>query len=413
MNVRSITTLMDLAYPLDEEAIRRAGVLASQVRAALMEAGFTVQTARLASQPLAEVVVGRSNQEIISFAKNVEAIAQASGLEYVSLGPVQLEDPASLAELVPAILSATNGVFCSIEIARQGSGLSLLRARQAARAVQQSSTATPDGFTNLRLAVTANVRPWSPYFPAAYHGGGGPRIALAIESADLALEAITNASSLEDARQRLIAAIEDHASRLEVAVSQALTGTGTAFQGIDFSMAPFPEPARSVGAALEALGLAGFGSAGSLAASAFVTDTLDRARFKRTGFCGLMLPVLEDSILGQRGTEGLLTVGDLLMFSAVCGTGLDTIPLPGDTSEDQLAAILIDMGALALRLDKQLTARLMPLPGKKAGDLTAFEFEYFANSRVLAAPPAKLTRLLARDDTLDIRPRAGNQAAGR
>ena len=93
------------------------------------------------------------------------------------------------------------------------------------------------------------------------------------------------------------------------------------------------------------------------------------------------------------------------MCSAVCGTGLDTIPLPGDVAEDQLAAILVDMGALALRLDKQLTARLMPLPGKKAGDLTSFEFEYFANSRVLAAPPSRLTHLLAGDDTLDIHPR--------
>src|SRR5262249_51238152 len=156
-----------------------------------------------------------------------------------------------------------------------------------------------------------------------------------------------------------------------------------------------------------------FGPAGSLAASAFVTDTLDRARFKRTGFCGLMLPVLEDATLGQRGAEGFLSVSDLLMFSAVCGTGLDCIPLPGDISADQLRGVLLDVGALALRLDKQLTARLMPLPGKKAGDLTAFEFEYFANSRVLAVPPAKLTRLLAQDSTLDIRPRESNQAAGR
>jgi uncharacterized protein (UPF0210 family) len=160
-----------------------------------------------------------------------------------------------------------------------------------------------------------------------------------------------------------------------------------------------------VGTALEALGLEGFGGPGSLAASAFLTDTLDRARFTRTGFCGLMLAVLEDATLAARGAQGLLSVGELLMFSAVCGTGLDTIPLPGDVSKDQLAAILIDMGALALRLDKQLTARLMPLPGKKAGDLTAFDFEFFANSRVLSVPSASLSNLLAGDAVLDIRPR--------
>jgi len=96
-----------------------------------------------------------------------------------------------------------------------------------------------------------------------------------------------------------------------------------------------------------------------------------------------MLPVLEDAVLAARSRENLFTVNDLLLYSAVCGTGLDTVPLPGDVSEDELAGILLDVAALALRLDKPLTARLMPIPGAKAGDLTAFDFEYFANGRVL------------------------------
>jgi hypothetical protein len=104
-----------------------------------------------------------------------------------------------------------------------------------------------------------------------------------------------------------------------------------------------------------------------------------------------MLPVLEDSVLAGRAAEGMLTVKDLLLYSAVCGTGLDTLPLPGDTSPGQIAALLLDLSALALRLDKPLTARLMPIHGKKAGDPTNFNFDYFANSRVmrLDAEPLK------------------------
>jgi hypothetical protein len=68
----------------------------------------------------------------------------------------------------------------------------------------------------------------------------------------------------------------------------------------------------------------------------------------------------------------------------VCGTGLDTVPLPGDVSEGELAGNLLDVAALALRLDKPLTARLMPIPGAKAGDLTEFDFPYFSNGQVLA-----------------------------
>lgn len=151
---------------------------------------------------------------------------------------------------------------------------------------------------------------------------------------------------------------------------------------------------------MEALGLEALGASGTLAVSAFLTDTLDRARYPRAGFNGLMLPVLEDSTLAQRAGQGLFSVQDLLLFSAVCGTGLDTIPLPGDTTPGQLEALLLDLAALALRLDKPLTARLMPIPGKRAGDLTDFDFPYFANSRIMELRPGSLGGLLAGDETL-------------
>jgi uncharacterized protein (UPF0210 family) len=156
------------------------------------------------------------------------------------------------------------------------------------------------------------------------------------------------------------------------------------FNGIDFSLAPFPEVSRSIGTALEALGPRQAGWHGSLASAAILTEAIDQADFPHTGFCGLMLPVLEDAILAKRAADGSLTVKDLMMMSAVCGTGLDTVPLSGSVSAEQLQALLVDLAALALRLDKPLTARLMPVPGKKTGDETEFDFPFFANSRVMA-----------------------------
>jgi hypothetical protein len=92
-------------------------------------------------------------------------------------------------------------------------------------------------------------------------------------------------------------------------------------------------------------------------------------------------------------------VDDLLLYSAVCGTGLDTVPLPGDISVSQLQAILLDLAALAQRLEKPLTARLMPIPGKAAGEETGFDFAYFANSRVLGVRAEPLGGLLDGDET--------------
>jgi uncharacterized protein (UPF0210 family) len=129
---------------------------------------------------------------------------------------------------------------------------------------------------------------------------------------------------------------------------------------------------------------------------------LDQADFPRAGFNGLMLPLLEDSALAARAAQGVLSVKDLLLYSTVCGTGLDTIPLPGDTTQEQLYALLLDLAALSTRLDKPLTARLMPIPGKKAGDPTNFDFPYFANSRVLALEADPLGGLLAGKENFDL-----------
>ncbi len=169
------------------------------------------------------------------------------------------------------------------------------------------------------------------------------------------------------------------------------------FGGIDFSLAPYPQAAHSIGTAIEGLGVPSIGEPGSLAAIAILAEALDQAQFKRTGFNGIMLPVMEDTVLAKRALEGRLAISDLLLYSAVCGTGLDTIPLPGEVSEEQLYGILLDLAALAQRLGKPLTARLMPIPGKKGGDATEFDFEYFANSRVMDLKSQPLTGLLAGD----------------
>jgi hypothetical protein len=144
---------------------------------------------------------------------------------------------------------------------------------------------------------------------------------------------------------------------------------------------------------------------GSLAAAAILTEAIDRADFPHAGFSGLMMPVLEDKMLAWRAAEGTLSVKDLLMYSAVCGTGLDTVPLAGDTTPEQISALLLDLAALALRLDKPLTARLMPVPGKKAGDPTGFNFEFFANSRVMALRAEPLKGALAGEETFQLNPR--------
>jgi len=399
MKIRSITYFCNPGWPLEMKTIQRAAEFLAAARSAYQAAGYEVQTTRLATIPFPLLLGRRGMEALPRLAQELDGAIQQAGIAYASLGPA-LPEEARGYPLIPEALAASKNVFLSGVMADVQHGLSLSAVRACAEIIQRLSTLLPDGFANLRFAALANVGAGAAFFPAAYHDREEPAFAIATEAADLAVNAFAAQPSLNDGRRALIAEIEKHAQTI-VRVAHALP---CPFRGIDFSLAPFPEQACSLGAALEQIGVPRLGLHGSLFAAAILTECLERAAFPRTGFSGLMMPILEDATLAQRAAQGTLTVRDLLLYSAVCGTGLDTVPLPGDTTAEQLTSLLLDLCSLALRLDKPLTARLMPIPGAKAGEATHFDFPFFANSRVMAleaAPPASLPS----GETIFMRPR--------
>ncbi len=383
--IRSITTFVDLTPDVAENTITRMGAFLEDASQAFAKTGYQVQTRRMATQPFSAGLAPDGPESVSQLAAEFFDLCQSHNINYLSLGPVRLQDDPRYIEVIGEVFRRTPGVFATVSIAEPEQGISLLRLWQTAVLIDRVSRITPDGMTNLYLAALANCPPGSPFFPVAYHGGGPAKFALAIQAADLAVSAFSNAPTPTIARERLLGAIQSTVDTL-IPVAEALAHKhGIGFGGFDFSLAPYPVDAESLGGALEALGPS-FGGSGLVASAALVMNAVESAKFPRAGFCGLMLPILEDSVLAARAAEGRLTVNDLLLLSAVCGTGLDCIPLPGEVGIAALHDILLDVAALALRLNKPLTARLMPFPAKKAGDLLEFEFEFFAGSRVLVGP---------------------------
>ena len=379
MNIRSVTGFLALTDPLDDAPIRALGDLVRAARVEFDQAGFPVQTARLATQPFPEIAPA----DLKRFARDLEAACKSNAIDYAALGAARADHrlaPLETIDEISGALAATENIFASAQIASREAGINLGALLATARAMRALADAIPAGFGNFRFAALANCPPHSPFFPVAYHHGNAPAFALAVEGAPLAVDAFTRAQNLGEARANLIGAIEHSAQALTRVAENLALQFNFQFVGIDFSMAPFPAIAQSIGAALEKLIGAEFGARGTLFAAGFVTDCINRAHFPRTGFSGLMLPVLEDAMLAARSAYSL---DSLLLYSTVCGTGLDTVPLPGDITVDALAAILLDLATLAVKLNKPLTARLIPLPGFHAGEITRFDFPYFANARVL------------------------------
>ncbi|MBE3067772.1 MAG: DUF711 family protein [Chloroflexi bacterium] len=404
MKIRSITYFCNPGWPLDEKKLRAAGTFLAEAKVNFEEAGYEVQTTRLATIPFPLLLGTDKVFETPQLAAKLSQLLPELGIAYAALGPAVPAIPDSYRVLPNAIAIAKN-IFFSGVMADAKRGISLPAVNACADVIVQIARLDPNGFANLNFAALANVPPGAPFFPAAYHDGKEPAFALAMEAADVAVQAFENTETIEAGRDALIATLEENAKTLAKIADILKFKYLVKFGGIDYSLAPFPEETRSLGAAFERMGVPKVGLHGSLAAAAILTDAIDRARFPRAGFSGLMMPVLEDAVLAERAAEGRLTVKDLLLYSAVCGTGLDTVPLAGDVTSGQIAALLLDISALALRLDKPLTARLMPVPGKQAGDMTSFDFGFFANSRVMALKAEPLGKALGGSETFSLQVR--------
>jgi len=396
MKIRSVTYFCNPQYPLDETVLRKAGEFLANAKSAYEGAGYEVQTARLATIPFPKLLNGKVNQ-LPPLAEKLSGMLKQIGLAYAALGPALIEFPESYA-VIPEAIAAGENIFFGGVMADRKNGISLKAIQACAEIIQRASAIQPNGFANLNFAALANVKANAPFFPAAYHDADEPAFAIAVESADLAIEAFSSNETLDVQRSKLISEITKQGQAIaQVAQSLSANYQSLAFKGVDFSLAPFPDDAHSLGGAVEAMGVTKIGLHGSLAAAAILTEAVECADFPHTGFSGFMQPILEDSILAKRAAEGVLTVKDALLYSAVCGAGLDTVPLAGDVTAGQLTPLLLDLSALALRLDKPLTARLMPIPGKQAGDVTEFDFGFFANSRVMALESAPLNLPLGGD----------------
>lgn len=351
----------------------------SEAQTAFEDAGYDVQTIRVATQPI-DTLVG-SSTALHELAGRIHAICEPRGFEFVSLGPVNSQGSLTLADDVPALLAEHEMLNASITLLSNGE-VDGSACRAAAEVISRLARETAGGIGNFRFAGIAGCPPGIPFFPSAYHDGGEPALAIGLESADLVEGAFASADGLSDAGARLTERYNQVLAPVAKLGGELAERLGWRHLGIDLSPAPMAEV--SIARAFETLGLGLFGEAGTLSVAAKTTEALARVDVKRCGFSGLMFPVLEDAVLGRRNAKGRFDIQDLLLYSAVCGTGLDTVPIPGDTPPERIERLLLDLASLSLRLNKPLSARLFPVPGKGAGEMTTFESPYLTNTPVMA-----------------------------
>jgi uncharacterized protein len=382
LRIRTITAGVALTRLDDLRRIESAIATLDRAKRSFEAEGYEVQTIRLATPPILADADARAREAAVPRLQALDELVSARGAR-ISIGPVLAadRDDAELPAWVAELVRSTKMLNLTVAVASPDSGPYPLAAAVAARTTLAIARATPGGVGNFRFAAVANVPPGTPFFPAAYHAGPDA-LAVGLESASLVEEALRERGDAASATRRLRERLDQALAPIELSAAAFARQAGKAYLGIDPSPAPGKD--RSIGAAIEAFTAVPFGSASTLDACAAVTGALKTLRVRTCGYAGLMLPVLEDPVLAARATEGRYGVRDLLLYSSVCGTGLDVVPLPGDTPEDVMARVILDVAALSSRLRKPLSARLFPIPGKGAGETARFDDPYLTDAGIMS-----------------------------
>jgi uncharacterized protein len=379
--VRTITAGVTIKNLSDTQPILQAIVFLKRAEKEFTKAGYEVQTLRIATSNLYSYLHNHSLATALPFLKTFDDIAIRNGIGAFSIG--QVLPPGKYQDHIGdwAATLVTNTETINFNLSVSSHKLSIhSNSIKAAAEIITSLSKLKNGEANFRFTASANCPPNIPFFPAAFHEGVNS-FAIGLESPNLLTEAFNNAS-VATAKQVLKATLEKNFKPVQQLAEQIAGSTKWKYDGIDVSPAPGLD--ASIGHAIETYTKQRFGSSSTLGACALITDVLKNLDIKKCGYSGLMLPVIEDTVLARRAAEQLYTVQELLLYSSVSGTGLDVVPIPGDTPKEVIERILTDVAALSLKYTaKALSARLFPIPNRKAGDKITFDNPHLTGSIVM------------------------------
>ena len=396
--VRTVTTFLTLTKERQtwKNEILKASVFCNDLASKFMKNDYEVQSIRIVTNAFGEYLDTaslKSAKEDLQFLSDILtsldvqnlrirfAIGEAKTKEEIALLPELIRDFGDLCNACVNVPMDEFGVLDNELI------------NSSSLVVNEISKITPRGEGNFNFTVNFNCKPLIPYFPASYHNSSDENCyVVGLETPDLLVAVLKEFNStckdldhnekFKRYYEVMSEALQYHVDEIKNIIDDFDNGSFV-FRGMDSSAAP-SKNCSSMCEVYEELGVEYFGASGSIEVSSLLTKVFKSLKnIELVGFSGLMLAVTEDSGLAQGTIKGEFDIRSLLTYSSVCGIGLDTVPIPGDTSIEKLNALMRDTGTMAFRLNKPLTVRVFPVPGLKAGDMTVYESDDLCNCKIL------------------------------
>ncbi|MFW5972997.1 MAG: PFL family protein [Bacteroidota bacterium] len=404
-DIRTITlgiSLRDCASRLPKtvqarvfDKIRRTGAhhvtVAEEVESTF---GVRIANKRVSVTPVALIMDGAAPSDFVKLATVLDSAAEHVGIDFLAGYSALVEKGATVGDealisSLPEALAATRRLCGSVNCASTSAGINSDAVRSVARAIKETArlTAAEDSAGCARFVAFCNAVQDNPFVAGAFHGPGEPEVVIniGISGPGVVLRAVREVGEGADFGQiseaikrtafKITRAGELIGRRCAERLSER-SGIPIQFGVVDLSLAPTPAEGDSIGDILIAIGLEDVGAPGTTAALALLNEAVKKGGMMGAsyvgGLSGAFIPVSEDQAMSRAAQKGHITIEKLEAMSSICSVGLDMVTIPGDTSEETLAGILLDEFAIGMINNKTTAVRIIPVEGKDVGDYAEF-----------------------------------------
>lgn len=349
--------------------------------------GIPIINKRISVTPMALVAESSDTEDYSMFAGTMDKAAENVGVNFIGgfsalVHKGYTKGDRLLVRAIPEALSSTGRVCASVNVATTKAGINMDAVRDMGEIIKDCAEKTRDrdAIACSKLVVLANAPEDNPFMAGAFHGIGEPEcvINVGVSGPGVVASALKKINGADFGT--IAETIKKTAFKItrmgQLVAQEASSRLKVPFGIVDLSLAPTPAVGDSVARILEAMGLEKCGTHGTTAALALLNDAVKKGGVMASsyvgGLSGAFIPVSEDEGMIDAATSGALSIEKLEAMTCVCSVGLDMIAIPGDTPASTISAIIADESAIGVVNSKTTAVRIIPVPGKKEGDVVEY-----------------------------------------
>ena len=388
MIIRSITYTIDFTNLEDDKYLSRVEDSIKKIVQSYTENGQIVRTIRFNLIPLNDFLI-KDVKDFYNKLKLLSFFSKKIGIRWFNVSFNLVNETKinidNICNHSYKIIKEFENSFVNVIVAEDY--INTYSVMKASNVIKKISLLSDNGQDNFRFGISLNIEPNTPFFPYSY-SDTNESFSIALETTEH-INDIVNKTFRNDyikLKRNIIESMEDYIVNIETIANKISLNCGIKYNGQDLSLSPYPDENISVISLLNKLGIDNFGSNGTQFMTSYLTSVLKelihKSKIKAVGFNGIMYSLLEDKVMCEAHNKQNFSIDSIILYSTVCGCGLDMIPLPCDIKEEEIASMVLDVATTSIKLDKPLGVRVLPIPTKFSKNMTNLKLDFLANTLI-------------------------------